>query len=82
MFPGPGAQVYYNEAGEPTGWDYPPDDEPDYDDRDDREVEPFRCKCGDEVWPDDEEAIREHYVVCGEPEFFYAHFADTLDNGE
>jgi hypothetical protein len=26
MFPGPGAQVYYNEAGEPLGWDYPNDD--------------------------------------------------------
>lgn len=23
MFPGAGAQVYYNEAGEPLGWDYP-----------------------------------------------------------
>jgi hypothetical protein len=41
-FPGAGAQVYYNEAGEPTGWDYPgyddgydPDDYlPDYDDED------------------------------------------------
>ena len=25
MFPGPGAQIYYNEAQEPIGWDYPPD---------------------------------------------------------
>ena len=23
MFPGANAHVYYNEAGEPTGWDYP-----------------------------------------------------------
>lgn len=23
MFPGPHAQIYYNEAGEPLGWDYP-----------------------------------------------------------
>jgi hypothetical protein len=23
MFPGAGAEVYYNEAGEPVGWDYP-----------------------------------------------------------
>ena len=23
MFPGAGAQVYRNEAGEPIGWDYP-----------------------------------------------------------
>lgn len=30
MFPGPNAQVYYNEAGEPTGWDYPSDDPMDY----------------------------------------------------
>lgn len=26
MFPGAGASVYYNDAGEPTGWDYPTDD--------------------------------------------------------
>lgn len=25
MFPGAGAQVYRNEAGEPIGWDYPSD---------------------------------------------------------
>jgi hypothetical protein len=25
MFPGPGAQIYYNSDGEPIGWDYPPD---------------------------------------------------------
>lgn len=30
MFPGAGARVYYNEDGEPLGWDYPSDDEPDY----------------------------------------------------
>ena len=23
MFPGPGAQIYRNEAGEVLGWDYP-----------------------------------------------------------
>jgi hypothetical protein len=23
MFPGPHAEVFYNEAGEPLGWDYP-----------------------------------------------------------
>lgn len=28
MFPGAGAQVYRNEAGEPLGWDYPSDDDP------------------------------------------------------
>lgn len=26
MFPRAGAQIYYNDAGEPTGWDYPSDD--------------------------------------------------------
>ena len=41
MFPGPGARVDYNEAGEPIGWDYPSEDDdiyPGYDvayDRDD-----------------------------------------------
>ena len=34
MFPGAGAQVYYNEAGEPLGWDYPSDDPPEFDDFD------------------------------------------------
>lgn len=28
MFPGAGASVYHNEAGEPTGWDYPDLDGP------------------------------------------------------
>lgn len=31
MFPGAGAHVYRNEAGEPIGWDYPSYDEPDPD---------------------------------------------------
>ncbi len=25
MFPSPGDNIYYNEAGEPTGWDKAPD---------------------------------------------------------
>jgi rubrerythrin len=25
-FPGPGAHIYRNEAGEPIGWDYPSED--------------------------------------------------------
>lgn len=41
MFPGPGARIEYNEAGEPTGWDYPVDDDPydpdDYLDNDEEE---------------------------------------------
>ncbi len=32
MFPGPGAQIYYNEAGEPLGWDYPSTEPPEVDD--------------------------------------------------
>jgi len=36
MFPGAGASIDYNEAGEPVGWDYPGYDEgPDPDDFDD-----------------------------------------------
>lgn len=34
-FPGAGAVVYRNEAGEPIGWDYPSHDEPDPDEPDD-----------------------------------------------
>lgn len=33
MFPGAGARVFYNDAGEPLGWDYPSYDEPEWDDR-------------------------------------------------
>lgn len=52
MFPGAGAQVYYNEAGEPLGWDYPSDpseyafDEPDYTYEDDMPFEGC-CEAGD-----------------------------------
>jgi hypothetical protein len=35
MFPPAGAQVYYNEAGEPLGWDMPSDDPPELDPYDD-----------------------------------------------
>lgn len=39
MLPGAGAQIHYNEAGEPTGWDYPQYDEgPDPD-----EFDRFEC---------------------------------------
>lgn len=30
MFPGAGAQIYYNEAGEVIGWDYPSTDPSDF----------------------------------------------------
>lgn len=53
MFHGPGARIYRNEAGEPTGWDYPSSDDPhdpdDYLDRDDR-VDPDLDEEDDEVW--------------------------------
>lgn len=49
LFPGAGAQVYRNEAGEPIGWDYP-DTDPPYDDNQD----PYQqldasdyCDCGE-----------------------------------
>lgn len=52
MFPGAGAQVYYNEAGEPLGWDYPSDgpyeddqdlddDEDDHEEDDDEPLDDF-----------------------------------------
>lgn len=46
MFPGAGASVYYNEAGEPLGWDYPSDDPPepddyDFDDSDEEDFEEY-----------------------------------------
>lgn len=41
-FPGAGAQVYYNEAGEPIGWDYPSDEPPSPDEWYEREAEAER----------------------------------------
>lgn len=76
MFPGAGAQVYYNEAGEPLGWDYP--SEPDPDDFYDEEERPFRCKCGDDVWIDDVDELRNHYEVCTEPSWFKSKFGDYI----
>lgn len=47
MFPGPGAQIIRNEAGELLGWDYP-SEEPDFDeDEADRRFHALRCDgCG------------------------------------
>lgn len=47
-FPGLHAVVYYNEAGEPLGWDYPSVDPPEPDDHydDDRDEEPTCTSCG------------------------------------
>lgn len=61
MFPGAGAQVYYNEAGEPLGWDYPSDPEFDptdetswyYDDWLD-EYHSYECDC-DRCYMDEED---------------------------
>jgi len=46
MFPGAGAQIYHNEAGEPLGWDYP--SEPDLGDQDeiDERYSPDTIECG------------------------------------
>jgi len=54
MFPGPGANIYRNEAGEPTGWDYPAEpDEADvadaYYDRDPQEEEDLDDRAEAEV---------------------------------
>lgn len=47
-FPGPGAVIYRNDAGEPLGWDYPDQGPPDVDDWYERaQYEYFRCDiCG------------------------------------
>lgn len=51
MFPGANAQVYYNEEGEPIGWDYPHYDEPSDPDWDLPTVEDW----DDEGWEDDDD---------------------------
>ena len=68
MFPGPGAQVYYNEAGEPIGWDYPSYDESGMDPYEEEEYwrrrEPkceecgapaYDCECEEEELPEDDQ---------------------------
>lgn len=42
MFPGYGAQIYYNDAGEPIGWDYPSSDDYDHDDWYDEERDRYQ----------------------------------------
>jgi hypothetical protein len=78
-FPGAGAQVYYNEDGEPLGWDYPSEPEfaPDDDDLMDRDQE-FECKCGAKFFADDEDAVLDHHEVCEEPEWLVSQFPDEL----
>jgi hypothetical protein len=70
MFPGPGARIYYNEAGEPLGWDYPSYDEGDsdpYDGADDRDYdedewceEHQQTNCGEDH-DEEDEVVRDAY---------------------
>ena len=48
MFPGPNAQVYYNEAGEPLGWDNVYFDEP-------QDLDEYYERLEEERWCDEEE---------------------------
>lgn len=51
-FPGYNAQVYYNEDGEPLGWDYPSyDDAPEQDYADSDEI--FYVPDEDRLWGDE-----------------------------
>lgn len=73
-FPGAGAQIYHNEAGEPTEWDYPGYDEgPDPDDFDpydndfdeDGGTEWVICdECGNE-YEDGDPEIKKHEADTG-----------------
>lgn len=77
-FPGAGAQVYYNEAGEPLGWDYPAEAEP-YSDADEAWNEPevpFKCECGATFYPDDDDDVLYHHEVCETPESLKKAFPD------
>jgi len=66
-FPGAGARVYYNEAGEPLGWDYPNyDAPPDVDDYDRWADEPDdEEEDGDEREPDYEQIIEDRAAMRG-----------------
>lgn len=77
VFPGAGAQVYYNEAGEPTGWDYPSEmNEADMQDElDDRDV-PFECECGGTFYADSDEDVLDHHETCDTPESLRERFPD------
>lgn len=62
MFPGGGAQIYRNDAGEVTGWDdYPDEGGDDYDDPYDR-----GDAAGDAEWEDGYEAGQEDFEAHGE----------------
>lgn len=67
MFPGPGATIYRNEAGEPLGWDYPSDPDP-YDAYDDAHgafaADWEGDEDEDEAWDEDS---REDFGWAGDP---------------
>lgn len=66
MFPGPGANIIRNEAGEPLGWDYPA--EPEFDDFDrDYDREADVCPYCDRVMSHREAAEQGACNDCFEP---------------
>ena len=86
MFPGPGAQIYRNEAGEPLGWDYPSDEPQGFDDRDDNpyiddDYDEDEANEGDEP---DRLRVRDDDAagLADDVEHFYARNADHLDPAE
>lgn len=73
MFPGSGAQVYRNEAGEPLGWDYPSSEEGGWTAPEDDDYDPWDR--GAEYEPDDDDEDEEgqnvnpsHWGPYGRPE--------------
>lgn len=66
MFPGANAHVYYNEAGEPLGWDYPSEPDEHYDPEDYLpSQEPELCwHCDSEEPEDVDEAGRPICATC------------------
>jgi len=70
MFPGAGAEIYRNEAGEPIGWDYPSHDDP-YDpddylpgDEEDDEDECPHASVDEKAGPPDPTGRCRTYAVC------------------
>ncbi len=59
MFPGPGAVIYRNDAGEVLGWDYPSDDPP--------EVDEYRQQDLDAAWETAAEMAVEE--ICGAQDY-------------
>lgn len=55
MFPGAGAEVYYNEAGEPLGWDAPSEPGDNYCDSCGGSHHSIACPMDDDLEYDDDE---------------------------